>query len=286
MNLKHIIALKHPLGALAGILALALSIAGCATQAQSGSADGTNSAVNAPSAAAAVSVPMIAVPATAVGTWFDLGNDRLHWLGGEGPVPVSGTNAATRAVGLQREGRWLAVVVVQAAPSNGSAVCPQHDSMHVGDASPSDCLRMRRDADLDHWLQTQHSALWQWAKERGFESRPRAWVGHRVGSGGRLFEVHVLLDPALIEPVTRNNSDFLAGGQPGQQWARALASAARAAAGGAALVVPPFPFAPGVEPPPPSNPAKIVTSPSPTQATQVLPQKAPATPAKQRPDRK
>lgn len=287
MKLKHTITtLKRPLGVFAGAWALALSISGCATHLQSGSGSNTTSALGA-GRAAVVSAPAITVPATAVGTWYDLGGDPLRWLGGEGPVPVSGSNASTRAVGLQRDGRWLAVVVAQLAPSVRLDVCPQHDSMHVGEASPSDCLRMRRDADLDRWLQTQHSALWQWANERGFESRPRAWFGHRLSSGGNLLEVHVLLDPALIEPVTRNNSDFLAGGKPGQQWAKALASAARAASSGAALAVPPFPFAPGATPPSPaaSTPVKAVALPAPTQATQVPQQKSAVAAPKPRPDR-
>lgn len=301
MNLKYFTTTARPLGAWAGALALAFLTAGCAAPLQSGSSPGpvnaantsniSNSANTVNGARAGVASPQISVPPTAVGTWYDLGAERLHWLGGEGAVPVSGPNAATRAVGLQREGgHWLAVVVVQQAPVGSGAACPLHDSMHVGQGSPSDCLRMRRDADLDRWLQTQHSALWQWVQDRGFDSRPRAWVGHRVSSGGQLLEVHVLLDPALIEPVTRNNSDFLAGGQPGQQWARDLAAAARAAARGASLAVPPFPYAPGMTPPKELKTreasAPVVTSPAPaTQATQVPQRQAPAARSTPRRDR-
>ncbi|WP_431777632.1 hypothetical protein [Ottowia caeni] len=293
MNLKYTTTtIVRPLGVWAGALVMALLTAGCAASLQTGSSPGAVNAANTASTASTAGVdaasPQISVPPTAVGTWYDLGAERLSWLGGEGAVPVSGTNASTRAVGLQREdGRWLAVVVAQRAPVGSVAACPQHDSMHVGQGSPSDCLRMRRDADLDRWLQTQHAALWQWTQERGFDSRPRAWVGHRVSSGGQLFEVHVLLDPALIEPVTRNNSDFLAGGQPGQQWARALAAAARAAAGGAPLAVPPFPFAPGMaSPKTPEIAEPVVTSPAPpTQATQVPQRQAPLAPSAPRRDR-
>ena len=272
MNLKYLISSRaRALCAAAGTLTLAGLVAGCAQTAPAASSGDTTPARAAPVASAA---PQITVPPTSVGTWYDLGSAPLHWLGGEAPVPVSGATAATRAVGLQREdGRWLALIVAQVAPAGSFAPCPQADSMHVGNGGPSDCLRMRRDADLDRWLQTQHSALWQWVEERQLSSKPRAWIGHRSATGGTLLEVHALIDPALIEPVTRNNSDFLAGGLPGQQWADALAHAARAATGGHALAVPPFPYAPGMTPPPPPPPPPPmdVSSPSsrPTQATQV-----------------
>lgn len=286
---RHLRGARGAFGALAGTLMLAVLAAGCAAPGQGGSAtSGALGAASTPAAASAETAPRISVPPTAVGTWYDLGAEHLHWLGGEAPVPVAGSNAATRAVGLRREdGRWLAVIVAQTTPAQGFAPCPQPDSMHVGNGGPSDCLRMRRDADLDRWLQTQHSSLWQWAKERELDARPRAWIGHRVANGGRLLEVHALVDPALIEPVTRNNSDFLAGGLPGQQWAAALASAARAASGTGVLAVPPFPYAPGMAPPPPPAPppAMDISLPSPTQATQVPQPPEPAAPLVPRRDR-
>lgn len=244
-------------------LMLALLAAGCAAPAPGG-----NSAAAAyPAAAAPMTAPRISVPPASIGTWYDLGTEPAPWLGGEGIVPVSGPNAPTRAVGLQREdGHWLAVVVVQAATASGGPVCPQSDSMHLGGGSASDCLRMRRDGDLDRWLKTQHAELWQWLEKRDLASKPRAWVGHRVSTGGRLLEVHALVDPALIEPVTRNNTDFLAAGEPGQQWAQALAAANRAAAGGAALAIPPFPYMPRTAPLPPPP---AVTAPAPARAIQV-----------------
>ncbi|WP_423458614.1 hypothetical protein [Ottowia sp. VDI28] len=260
MKLKYAMnTAARPLGA----LLLALLAAGCAAPAPGGSSAAAASSV----AAAPAAAPQISVPPASIGTWYDLGTDPAPWLGGEGLVPVSGATAPTRAVGLQREdGHWLAVVVVQAAAANGGPVCPQADSMHLAGGNASDCLRMRRDADLDHWLKAQHAMLWQWLEKRNLASTPRAWVGHRISAGGRLLEVHALVDPALIESVTRNNTDFLAAGEPGQRWAQALAAASRAAAGGAALAVPPFPYMPQVAPPPPPP---AVTIPTPARAIQV-----------------
>jgi hypothetical protein len=73
-----------------------------------------------------------------------------------------------------------------------------------------------------------------------------------------------LLNPVLLEPTTRNNDDFLAGGQPGLQWARAFAAATRASSGGV-LNVPPFPFAPQVGL---AAPPVVVAPPPPVRATQ------------------
>ncbi len=228
--------------------------------------------------ATASAAPLIAVPPTSVGTWYDLGHVMAPWLAGDAPVPVSGPEAPTRLAGLRREdGRWLAIVIAQAAPAGG-APCPMPNSLHVVDtgSSADGCLRLRRDADFDRWLERQHSVLYQWLEGRGWASRPRAWISYRVPAAGRAIETHALLDPVLLEPTTRNNDDFLAGGQPGLQWARAFAAATRAASGGM-LNVPPFPFAPQVGL---AAPPVVVAPPAPVRATQV-----PARPAVQAPRR-
>ena len=261
MNLKYTL----NTAALLGSVALSLLTMGCAAPSQGQHASGTpaTSVAGAPIAA-----PRISVPAASMGTWYDLGAESAPWLGGAGVVPVSGPNASTRAVGLQREdGRWLAVVVAQAAPVSGSPVCPQPASANIGAGSPSDCLRLHRDADLDRWLQTQHAELWQWLDKRDLTSKPRAWVGHRFSDGGRMLEVHALVDPALIEAATRNNTDFLAAGEPGQKWAEAMAAATRAAVGGTVLNVPPFPYMPRAADAPPPSP--VVVAPQPARAIQV-----------------
>jgi hypothetical protein len=218
--------------------------------------------------ASASAAPLIAVPPTSVGTWYDLGHVLAPWMAGDAPVPVSGPEAPTRLAGLRREdGRWLAIVIAQVAPSGG-APCPLPNSLHVVDtgSSADGCLRLRRDADFDRWLERQHSVLYQWLEGREWSSRPRAWVSYRLpaAGGGRAIETHALLNPVLLEPTTRNNDDFLAGGQPGLQWARAFAAATRASSGGV-LNVPPFPFAPQVGL---AAPPVVVAPPPPVRATQ------------------
>ena len=253
---------RAPRAAGLGAVALAAALlAGCALP-RAGMAP---AAAAAPVAAAA---PLITAPPTSVGTWYDLGQHMAPWLGGDAPVPVTGPNAPTRVAGLRREdGRWLAIVLAQVAPA-GSTPCPAPTSLHVPGDGEAGCLRLRRDADFDRWLQQQHSVLYQWLDTRDLTSRPRAWVSDRAPAGG--IETHALLDPSLIEPTTRNNTDFLEGGQPGLQWARQFAAATRAAPG-SVLHVPPFPFAPQVAPPP--APPPVVVAPPPTRATQILPER-------------
>ena len=273
MNRFHRLSLVRTALAGAGVAVAAL-LAGCA-------APGWGVAVAADADAAAGAAPTIAVPPTSVGTWYDLGHLQAPWLAGDAPVPVSGAAAPTRAAGLRREdGRWLAIVLAQVAPVAG-APCPQPTSLHLA-AAGDGCLRLRRDADFDRWLERQHSVLQQWVDGRGWGARPRAWVGYRVpaAAGGRALETHVLLDPVLLEPSTRNNDDFLAAGQPGRAWARAFAAASRAAAGGDVLTLPPFPFAPQLAPPAPPAPPVVVAPPA--RATQVTPAPRPATPEPRR----
>lgn len=250
--------------AAAAVLAAALAV-GCALP---GQAPG---AAAAPAAVAATAAPAIAAPPTSVGTWYDLGHFLAPWMGGDAPVPVTGPSAPTRVAGLRRDdGHWLAIVVAQVAPA-GSAPCPLPTSLHLDDASTSagSCLRLRRDADFDRWLQQEHAVLYHWLDQRGWTSQPRAWVSERVPAGA--IETHALLDPSLIEPTTRNNMDFLEGGQPGLLWARQFAAATRAA--GSTLQVPPFPFAPQLAPP---APPVVVAPPPPARATQVPPVPPPA----------
>jgi|GEM_PF-1665309 len=208
--------------------ALAAALSGCASD------------PGAAPAAAGAAAPLIATPNASFGNWRDLGLFLAPWMAGDAPVPAAGPTTPTRVAGLQREdGRWLAIIVVQTAPP-GSAPCPASTGLHVTQGSADGCLRMRRDADFDRWLEQQHSVLYRWLDERGFGARPRAWISYRAPAGG--VEAHALLDPTLIEPTTRNNSDFLAGGQPGLDWARRFAAATTAASGGT-LAVPAFPFA-------------------------------------------
>ena len=120
-------------GALAlATLAGAALLAGCASP-------GTWSAKwpdrGSPAAVAgSAAAPLIQVPPTSVGTWFDLGHVLAPWMAGDAPVPVTGPAAPTRIAGLRREdGRWLAIVLTQTAPAGG-APCPLPTSLHVVDS--------------------------------------------------------------------------------------------------------------------------------------------------------
>ena len=249
-------------------LALAAVLAGCAAT-PSTPTDGAPSTVA--GTAQGTQAPLITVPPASIGTWVDLGQSNAPWLAGDSPVPVTGPNAPTRVVGWRRDdGRWLAIVIVQTAPSApGAAHCPSAMHQEVVPGPDGHCLRMRRDADFDGWMLRQNSVLYEWLDSRGWTSRPRAWVSYRVPTeNGPALEAHALFDTALIEPVTRNPNDFLAAGAPGTQWARQFAAVTRAAAGSGRLAVPQFPYGPrvGLAPPPPP----VVTAP-PSRATQVAP---------------
>jgi len=206
--------------------------------------------------------PRIAMPPASIGQWYDLGAYRAPWLAGDGVAPVSGPNVPTRVAGWKREtgpqdpaktqaghdghDEWLAIVIVQTAPGASVPCSAQPTSLDLAD-SGGGCLRLRRNADFDHWMQAVQPALYRWVDEHGWTSLPRAWAAYRSPSAGDgAIEVHVLFAPSLIEPTTRNTTDFLSSGLPGQKWARQLAAAVRAQGGAAnaVLALPPFPFAP------------------------------------------
>lgn len=201
--------------------------------------------------------PPISVPPSSIGRWYDLGGQMAPWLTGDAPAPVDGAGAPTRIAGLQRQedGRWLALVIVQAAPL--APPCPAPTTLTLPAPGNPGCLRLRRDADFNNWLESHNPALWRWLEARGLNSAPRQWVAYRTGR----LEVQALVDPSLLEPETRTNDDFLVGGINGLGWVNQLAaSAAHAAAGGAPLVVPPFPFAAAAPLPEAAAPAEATAS--------------------------
>lgn len=257
----------------AAALAAATLLAGCATAPEPAAGQPQAAAAPAPG----MTAPLITVPPTSVGRWVDLGHVQAPWLAGDAPVPVSGPTAPTRVAGLRRDdGRWLAIAVVQTAPA-GAAPCPLARSHEMLNDGADHCLRLRRDADFDRWLERQHSVLYQWIEGRGWGAKPRGWVAYRVPpNGGPALEAHVLFDTTLLEPATRNPTDFLNAGAPGNAWARQLAAATRNAAGTGRLALPPFPFGPRVAAAPPAP----AVAPPPAQATQVTP---PARPPVQAP---
>ena len=260
--------------------ALAVVVAGCAAPGSTPSGEAPQTAAG---TAQGTQAPLITVPPASIGTWVDLGHVSAPWLAGDSPVPVTGPNAPTRVAGWRREdGRLLAIVIVQTAPSTG-AQCPVAMHQEVVPGADGRCLRMRRNADFDGWMVRQNSVLAEWLDSRGWTSVPRAWVAYRVpGEGGVALEAHALFDGSLIEPVTRNSTDFLAAGAPGTQWARQFAAAVRAAGTSGRLAVPQFPYGPRVGLAP--APAPTVAAP-PARATQVTPPVPARAPVAPRADR-
>ena len=230
---------SHAFSPRLGLLALAgaLLLPGCATRPPMWPA------ADLPPSGIAASVdggPSISVPPSSVGQWYDLGSQPAPWMTGDAPAPVDGAGALTRAVGLRRseDGRWLALVIVQAAPL--VLPCPAPTTLTLPAPGPAGCLRMRRDADFDGWLESHNPVLSRWLDTHALTATPRQWVAYRTGR----LEVQALVDPNLLEPKTRTNDDFLNAGLNGIGWVDRLAtSAARAAAEGTPLAVPPFPFA-------------------------------------------
>jgi hypothetical protein len=249
---------KFACAASAAVLLMSLAgLSGCAATAADASSDASGAT---PAVAPVNPAPRIAVPPASIGTWYDLGAYQAPWLAGDGPVPLAGPNVPTRVVGWQREAdpqdknkdkasqdEWLAIVIVQVAPGTSAPCSAQATSLDIPNAGPG-CLRLRRNADFDHWLHAAQPALYRWIDDHGWTSLPRAWASYRLPSApGGAIEVHALFAPSLIEPTTRNATDFITSGLPGQQWAHQLAAAVRALGGAAnpTLVVPPFPFVPG-----------------------------------------
>lgn len=266
---------SYPLSArLALLVAAGALLAGCAVRAPMAPAAEPPAASATPAQGAA---PAISVPPASVGTWYDLGAHQAPWMAGDAPVPVDGANAPTRIAGLQREedGRWMALVITQLSPV--AAPCPAPSTLTVLSPGRDGCLRMRRNADFDGWLKNQNAVLWRWLDARGLTSTPREWIAYRAGN----LEVHALVNPSLLEPQSRTNEEFLAGGQPGYLWAQQFAAAARAASG--VLTVPPFPFAPTLAAPlAPAASKPVVTAPTPTHTEQVRPRPPVLAPRKDR----
>ena len=273
-----------PIGPRLALAAAALALlAGCAAPGGS-TPDAASAAAPIATAPDAASAPAILVPPSSIGAWIDLGAHLAPWLAGEGAAPASGASVPTRVAGLQRaDGRWLALVVVQRVPGAGSA-CPPLGRHSV--AGADGCLRMRRDADFDRWLQQQNPVLQRWIEQHDWSSRPRTWISDRASTSADALEAVALVDPALLEPTTRNNYDFLAAGQNGLGWARQFANATQATAGGQPLRVPPFPYSAPLAAPPAAAPVAISTAvvkAPPATAEQVMP--ARTAPRAVRPDR-
>lgn len=215
-----------------------------------------------PASEQAVSSPLPAAPAilappSSVGQWYELQESLAPWLAGDAAVPANippDAQVPTRVAVLQspQSQQWLAVVIAQRG--KGPARCQVLNSLKVNSYTTRrkdpDCLRMRRDADFDHWMRKQQSVLFDWLHDSGLDMKPRSWVAQRiVFDDQEVLEVHVLLSPALIEPVTRSNNAFLAAGEPGDLWALDFGRAVRRATTTRVVELPAFPFSTQVQDP-------------------------------------
>jgi hypothetical protein len=264
--------IKHTSAALtAALLIGTAALSGCATSA--GDLTATPS-TTAPSANGPFSpAPWIDVPPVSVGQWYNLGIYQAPWLASDETDPVAASNVPTRVAGWLRENdpkdrtkgyKWLAIVIAQIMPGAYVPCSAQASRLEDVLDTPAGCLRLRRDTDFNHWLQTTQPTLYRWADERGWTRQPRAWVAYRLPSAnGGTVEVHALFAPYLIEPPTRNATGAIDRDQPGQQWTQRLAAAVRDGVdegptkdGAITIHVPPFPFVPGsratLPPPPPA----------------------------------
>lgn len=180
----------------------------------------------------------------------------------QAPLAVAGATGVlplrTRAWGLPAaDGAWEAVALLHvgdARRSNATSwaqVCPLQRGVLVRDeagasATRIDCLRLRRWAMADHWLERHRPDLADWAQQQSVRlSGSPALVSHVFTSaGGELLMLDLLVDPRRVRPEARGNEAFLRAGLPAQDWSERLAQAVRAATGmiDGHLALPDFPF--------------------------------------------
>ena len=202
------------------------------------------------------------------GEWVDLGaSDQALTL-----LPEVGATLPlqTRTVGLRGPGTgspWLAVLQVQTnntnylrATTRWTDTCPQQKGVLVEDATAAetskgtltshvriDCLRFKRLANHDGWMATNQPVLAQWLSSHiAVPSLPYSHLHYRYATqGGAYIDVQAVVDQRLLRPPTRNNTEFLAAGRPGQAWIHALALAGRQSTAqlDGKLSVPAFPIA-------------------------------------------
>ncbi len=176
------------------------------------------------------------------------------------PDPVSTVPLQTRVVGLRgAHQQWLALLWVQTNNSNSprpstlwtGTSCPPQHGLLVQDAAQGspvriDCLRFKRWAASDQWLEKNEPLLAQWlSRHQVTPSAPYSHLNYRYATqGGAYVQIQALVDQRLLTPDTRNNEEFLRSGQPAQAWIAQVAQAARQSTAdmGGYLPLPPFPF--------------------------------------------
>lgn len=223
----------------AGVL---LALTGCALQ--------TPATPKAPAGNYAVGRAQLVLPA---GSWADLGAADEAWAAM--PAPAAKVVLRSRALvlrGPQRE--TLAVLLVRTNASNlfwkpvtWGVGCPRElDVLMRDDASGSpdrlDCLRLRRNADAQQWLQRTKPETQAWLERNRLQPhRGYSHLSYRFATeDGGFVELQVVADQRLLQTET--------GSQVRQQraWALAVASAARDSLSSldGQLVMPAFPGSP------------------------------------------
>ena len=201
------------------------------------------------------------------GEWMDLGSSDealtlLPELGATLPLQ-------TRTVGLRGpDSTWLAVLQVQTNSTNyprsetrWTDTCPKQQGVLVEDATAVatdkgtltshvriDCLRFKRLANYEGWMEKSQPVLAQWlSSHNAAPSQPYAHLHYRYATqGGAYVDIQAVVDQRLLRPATSNNHEFLAAGRPGQTWTHALAQAGRQSTAmlDGTLTIPAFPIFP------------------------------------------
>lgn len=215
----------------AGVL---LVLAGCATQTSTAPIAGHYKAGRA----------QLALPA---GAWSDLGAADEAW------APL-GAKVALQSRALVLHGAKqepLAVVLVRSNASNlfwrsvsWGVSCPRElDVLMFDEAAGSpdrmDCLRLRRNAQAQQWLQRSKPETQAWLERRKqLPQLPYSHLSYRFATeDGGMVELQILADQRLLQPEKGSQARQL------RDWAQAVANAARDSLSSidGALVLPPFP---------------------------------------------
>ena len=179
------------------------------------------------------------------------------------PAPVSSVPLQTRVVGLRgTDQQWLALLWVQTNHDNTphppllwtGATCPQQRGTLVEDIAQGspvriDCLRFKRWAASNQWLEKNEPLLVQWLADHqvAVPGVPYSHLNYRYATlGGAYVQVQALVDQRLLTPDTRNSEEFLRSGQPAYTWVHQVAQAARQSTAdlNGILPFPPFPIDP------------------------------------------
>lgn len=219
-----------------------LALSGCALQ--------TQTALTAPAVNYAVGRAQLVLPA---GAWADLGSGDEAWAS----MPAAAAKVALRSRALVLRGpqrETLAVLLVRTNASNlfwkpvaWGVGCPRElDVLMRDDASGSpdrlDCLRLRRNADAQQWLQRTRPDTQAWLERNQLlPHRGYSHLSYRFATeDGGFVELQIVADQRLLQTET--------GSQIRQQraWALAVASAARDSLSSldGQLVLPTFPGSP------------------------------------------